>query len=396
MKVFRVVGHAVVLTLISTLAIFINASSPERPLGRQDSSLLPQIRDHRPYLLKGLDLSPEGIGARLLPIRLQDQDLSGMDLREARFPARGLRTIRLRGAHLARADFSCVALEQVDFSGADLSETLFDFSTCRQQQRTSLCPTIGRQRLAPCSILHVDLRGTDLSGALLQGKLAAKQAHGTANQPPASPGPAPFCDHWLVIKGHLDGARLTQATLRCVVLSNQDAPQSVPASKPVERASDQRNPPDYAGLSFVKSTLENVILDRGNFVFSDFWQAQIIRMIVNLPEVDLRYTSMADLRCPREDCELLVSDLPSAQVNPRLSLNVRGSRIRSNLVFSSSPTSWPALMCNSGTSWMPLQGGSAPGAQPNVSCDPSSGLLVLKPVGMAMTSTFAAGASTAR
>lgn len=368
MKVLRVMGHAVVLTLFGTLAIFINASSPDRPLGRQANALLPMIRENRPYLLKGLDLSPEGIGARLLPIRLQGQDLAGMDLREARFPSRGLRNIRLRGAHLARADFSCVALENVDFSGADLGNTLFDYSNCNHWQQTHLCPQIDGERLAPCSIIQVDLKGTDLSGSLLQGRMNSKGSHTT-------PGPGQFCDHWLVINGDLQGARLKQATLRCVVLNNHTSPQ--PASP------SQSSPPAYAGISFVSSTLENVILNRGNFVFSDFWQARVVRMLVNLPFVDLLYSSMADLRCPPEGCELWVPAPASHKIDSRLSINVRGSRIRSNLVLGSSSSSWPALMCDGSTSWKPMGEKGAEAAStvtpPSIRCEPSSGLLVLEP-----------------
>ena len=63
-----------------------------------------------------------------LPIRLEGQDLSGMDLREARFPAGGAKDLRLAGAHLNRAVFQCVPMQRVDLSGANLSQAQFNYN----------------------------------------------------------------------------------------------------------------------------------------------------------------------------------------------------------------------------------------------------------------------------
>jgi len=361
MKGFRGIGHAVLLTLIGTLAIFINASSEERPLGRHDNALLPLIRNNQLYLLKGLDLSPEGIGPRLPPISLQGQDLSGMDLREARFTPRRLRGIRIRGAHMARADFSCAALEDVDFSGADLSEARFDFSDCGGSKQSRECSDSDEVKIDSCSLLQVNLKGANLSRSLLQGKMG-----GTAES--NFPESSQFCKHWLVIKGDLDGARFSDATLRCVLLINDMSETSAISSREDQQAVNAPASPDYAGISFVHSTLENVILGRGNFVFSEFWQARVVRMWVNLPSVDLRFTSLAKLQCPPEGCELLIPTLPA---DNNLSLSVRGSHIRSNMWLSNSTRGWPALLCDRETKWIQM-------IEPKgeVPCNTASGLLV--------------------
>ncbi len=429
MKGFRGVGHAILLTLIGTLAIFINASSEERPLGRHRNALLPLLRDNHPYLLKGLDLNPEGIGldAKLLPISLQGQDLSGMDLREARFTPSRLKGIELQGAHLARADFSCVALEEVDFAGADLSEARFDFSECNKQKPNDRCREIDTLQGSPCSIIWINLKGANLSRSLLQGKPLTQGEVKFENVQPTES--TRFCDHWLVIQGNLEGASFSDATLRCVVLINE-IPE--PSSKPtgaVQHADNVLTPPEYAGIKFVKSNLENVILLSGNFVFSDFWEARVVRMWVNLTSADLRFTSLGKLNCPKNGCELwntpqkskflrgnfVFSDfwkagivrmwvsMPSVALHStfqakilcppngcelwlpplqsshsRLSLNVRGSHIGSDIRPRTSDEERPALLCDGETEWT-LKLTSESKENVNVPCKKPMGMELIAP-----------------
>lgn len=437
MKGFRGVGHIGLLTLIGTLAIFINASSEERPLGRHSNALLPLLRDNHPYLLKGLDLNPEGIGLdpRLLPISLQGQDLSGMDLREARFTPSRLEGIELQGAHLARADFSCVALKEVDFAGADLSEARFDFSECKESKPTEKCPEIGASQVSQCSIIQVNLTGANLSRSLLQGKsLLQEQVNSGRVEPTES---TQFCDRWLVIQGNLEGANFSDATLRCVVLINEMSGPSSKLTGAVQHADNGPTPPEYAGIKFVKSTLENVILLSGNFMFSDFWEARMVRMWVNLTSVDLRFTSLGKLNCPPSGCELwnspqnnkflrgnfVFSDfwkvgivrmwvsMPSVALHStfqakilcppngcelwlpplqnslsRLSLNVRGSHIRTDIRPRTSDEERPALLCDGETNreakektkWT-LKSTSEPEKNVNVSCEQETMTLMITP-----------------
>ncbi|MCT0198148.1 pentapeptide repeat-containing protein [Synechococcus sp. CS-1325] len=330
--------------LIGAVTIFINTSSAERPLRRYDKALLPLLQKDNPYLLNGVDLSFEGMGAPLPLGQIRREDLSGMDLRKAIFSRHGLHGLHLRGSHLAQANFSCVPLKNVDFSGADLRESRFDFSSCSPPlpPGNKECPK-GIKLLggtSSCFTLEAHLVGANLSGALLQGKPSDKWK---VNDKGEIPDP---CELWLVIQGKLSGARFEQATLRCVALINQS-----PSSKGEAR-------PAYAGIRFMQSNLDHLLLESGNFLFSDFWQAQVSHLAVRLPDANLRFSSLAQWQCTSEGCllEVISADgqAHSHSITDRLSLNVSGSNIRSNLLLAANSNEWPALICNDGTTWTSL------------------------------------------
>lgn len=357
----RACGHALALALIGAVTVFINASSAERPLRRHDTALLPLLQTDNPYLLNGVDLRPEGMGAPFPLGQLRGQDLSGMDLRKALFSRRGLHGLRLRGTHLAQANFSCVPLTAVDLSGADMRETRFDFSDCPSPPTAAACPR-GMElpwgdRPPACFSLEADLVGANLGGALLQGKLKPGAGGELAKgEIPRSD----HCRHWLVIRGRLDGARFDGATLRCVALVNL-SPAPVDAGRPA-----------YAGLRFVQSDLDRVLLQEGNFVFSDFWSARVSHLVVNLPAANLRFSSLAQWQCPSKGCLLQVVQpgerpRPGAAEDP-LSLNVSGSRIRSDLPLAAGAGQWPALLCNRDTGWTMLSQASGRSASTEVTC----------------------------
>ncbi|MCT0211967.1 MULTISPECIES: pentapeptide repeat-containing protein [unclassified Synechococcus] len=361
MKTIQACSHTLGLMLIGAVTIYINGSSVEQPLRGYDKALLPFLQKDNPYLLNGMDLSLEGMGAPLPLGQIRGEDLSGMDLRKAMFSHHGLHGLRLRGSHLSQANFSCVPLKNVDFSGADLHESRFDFSSCQSQlpPLDKKCPE-GIKLLggtSSCFILKADLVGANLSGALLQGKLSKWKVNTKGEIPKTDPflqgklsdkwkvntkGEIPKsnpCEQWLVIQGKLDGARFERATLRCVALINQS-----PSPKGAGRQA-------YAGISFIQTNLDHLLLESGNFLFSDFWQAQVSHLAVRLPAANLRFSSLAELQqCPTEGCLLEVIPAgPLASfyaIKNRLSLNVMGSRIHSNLPLAASSSEWPALMCN--------------------------------------------------
>lgn len=349
-------AHAVGLTLLGTLALFINASSSERPLRRFDTALLPMLSERSPSLLKGMDLSREGLAMPWLPIRLEGQDLSGMDLREARFPAGGAKDLRLAGAHLNRAVFQCVPMQRVDLSGANLSQAQFNYNCAGSRSSRDDCLILGQR--PSCTILQVHLRGANLSEAMLQGQTIEPSLASLDNTAGSPKQAMRQCRHWLVIEGEMEGARLDQATLRCVVLRNRSwkssthptAPQSssTPNTAKPNSSAPNSSAPDYAGISLIKSLLENVVLDQGNFQFSDFWQARLERLVVDRSNgLQLGFTSMAGLQCPQQGCELWFYPTPPQPPvqPPDLSLNVRGSRIRSNLLPAEETSQGPILLC---------------------------------------------------
>lgn len=365
----RACGHALVLMLIGAVAININGSSADRPLLRRfDTALLPLLQADNPYLLNGMDLRPEGMGAPLPLGQLLGQDLSGMDLRKASFSPRGLRSVNLRGSHLVQANFSCVPLEKVDLSGADLRETRFDFSGNCSPPPTSKCPeemTSLPGKLPYCVTLEVDLVGANLSNAILLGSVKTE----TNNEP---------CERWLVIKGYLDGARFNQAKLRCVALINKSP------------TIDPYRPPAYAGISFVSSQLEHLLILSGNFIFSDFYKARVNHLLLNQINMDFRFSSFVQLSCPSEGCWLQVinTDPPKKFVKSKeinLSLNVSGSPILSNLRLAPKPVAqsdqrqWPALICNKETLWKVWKSKESPPPPMHPSCDHSVRLLVDDP-----------------
>ncbi len=181
-----------------------------------------------------------------------------------------------------------------------------------------------------------------------------------------------FCDRWLVIQGNLDGADFSDATLRCVVLINEMPRPSSKLIGAVQHADNGPTPPEYAGIKFVKSNLENVILLSGNFVFSDFWEARVVRMWVNLPSVDLSFSSLGKLQCSPKGCEIMVL-FPNNNFS-HLSLSARGSRIRSNMKLSNFTTNQPALLCDNQTEWM-MDPASEPGM--DVTCNDATMFLEL-------------------
>jgi uncharacterized protein YjbI with pentapeptide repeats len=385
----RACGHALALVLIGAVTVFINASSAERPLRRYDAALRPLLQTDNPYLLTGMDLRPGSMGAAMPLGQIQGQDLSGMDLRKAIFSGRGLRGVRLRGSHLAQADFSCVPLEalddntRVDLSGADLRETRFDFSGCPTPLppgRTA-CPQemkLPGNTSPSCFTLEADLVGANLSGALLQGKpRASREAMARGESPRVNPMVDP-CERWLVIRGKLDGARFEQATLRCVALINRSASPKGAASPAAAAAAADGVRPAFAGIRFVQSDLDHLLLQGGNFLFSDFWKARVSHLMVNLSEANLRFSSLAQWDCPGKECVVQVipaeEQAAAAAARGLLALNVSGSRIRSNLPLASRAEHWPALLCDDGTTWTPLPTDSTQTAAATLNC--SGGRLV--------------------
>jgi uncharacterized protein YjbI with pentapeptide repeats len=383
----RACGHTLVLVLISAVAIYINVRSGDRPLLRRfDTALLPLLQADNPYLLNGIDLRPEGMGAPLPLGQLLGQDLSGMDLRKASFSPRGLRSVNLRGSHLVQANFSCVPLRAVDLSGADLREARLDFSGNCSPPPTSECPkemTSAPGEPTSCVTLEIDLVGANLSNAILLGEVKTEKK----DEP---------CKRWLVIKGYLDGARFNQAKLSCVALINESP------------TSPSFRPPAYAGISFVSSQIDHLWILSGNFIFSDFYKARVNHLRLLRPiNMGFRFSSFEQLRCPSKGCwlEAIDSDTLNDNDTPKksskskdhtdkdltevnLSLNVRGSRISSNLHLARKPKAseqwqWPALICNKKTVWKPKYDPPPPKDPPNPpmhpSCDQSARLLVDDP-----------------
>ncbi|MFM7087172.1 MAG: hypothetical protein ACKOXO_09325, partial [Cyanobium sp.] len=153
------------------------------------------------------------------------------------------------------------------------------------------------------------------------------------------------CNQLLEIRGDLDGASFRGATLRCVRRIYTSTPGT---------ANLRRNPgaipPHYAGINFVESTVDGLELREGNFAFSDFYQANLRHLLVNLGAVDLRFTTLARLRCLEGGCRFMVEHPEEARTG-RLSLNVQSSAIVSNLLPSPALQEWPALLCNGETQW---------------------------------------------
>lgn len=367
----QVIGHISALVLAGAVTVFINSSSAERPLRRYDTALLPLLQTDNRYLFNGVDLDHEGVVAPMPFGMPRGQDLSGMDLRKAVFSPSGLIDLRLRGSHLAQAEFSCVPLNRVDLSGADLRETHFDFSKCEcpaslQSKFTNLPRDQRIKEELECTgpasvVLQVDLVGANLSGALLQGKVKPESVK-TSEDP---------CEKWLVIKGRLNGARFEQAKLQCVALINLNST----APNVVFQA-----PPEYAGIRFVQSNLNHVYLQSGNFMFSDFWQARVNDLRVNLKDAELRFSSLGGWQCPKNDYCSMRFDHPGEAISKQLSLSVTGSRIRSNLPLpaqpkADQPNSWPALLCDEGTEWISLPEDSISSKPQKVTCNPTIRLL---------------------
>lgn len=317
--------HLLVMALMGGVVVFINTSSGDDPLRAQDRDLLTLLRTDHPNLLRGLDLrAPDW--ARLPVANLVALDLSGRDLRALRLSRRALKGVSLKGSHMEQAEFTCVAMNGVDLSGANLSQSRFDYTSCDKPME-----------------LQLNLNGANLSQAVIKG---GSNERGK-------------CATKLTIKGNLNGASFEGATMQCVALQNTTA---VTAPSP--------SSPQYAGINFGGSDLNHLALQSGNFVFSDFYQAQVRHLTLYPKTAHLRYSNLAQLRCQNQamGCELSLKDGSAAAPNQaaadqRLSLNVRGSQIISNLRPPASPSNWPALLCDPASGWR-LAGSPATKAKP--------------------------------
>lgn len=293
--------HVLLIALLGGVVLFINASSSDNPLRAQDRDLFALLRADHPDLLRGLELRSPAWGP--LPLaRLAAMDLSGLDLRALRISGTALRDVKLKGSHLEQAAFHCVPMQNVDLSGANLREAHFDYSHCGASQ-----------------LLQAEWNGADLSQANLQGGVLKNGE----------------CESHLTLKGNLNGVKFEKATLQCIKLINTAA--TTPAFP---------SSPQYAGINFVQSDINHLGLIEGDFVFSDFYRAQLSHLAFAPRRADLRFSTLAELRCPRNSngCEIKLDG--ERNPNPRLSLNVRGSQIISNLQLPNTTAAWPALLCD--------------------------------------------------
>jgi len=308
--------HSLLMTLMAGVAVFVNATSNDDSLRAQDRDLFTLLRSDTPDVLRGLDLSsPEWLpfpSTDLLGI-----DLSGLDLRALRLSSRALTSVNLDGSHLEQAEFICARMTNVSFAGANLEEARLDYKNCN--------------KYGPM-VLDVRLNGANLSKAWIEG----------GNRDPQNRN----CSSYLTIQGNLNGARFEGATLECVVLKNTSTSSDL---GPLQ--------PSYSGISFVNGKVNGLVLQNGNFLFSDFYRSRL-RLLTVGPEADLRFSTLADLSCPKDlkFCELFFefASGPAAngQVSRKLfSLNVRGSSISSNLPLPSATNDWPALLCNQSSRW---------------------------------------------
>ncbi|MBU3916705.1 pentapeptide repeat-containing protein [bacterium] len=82
--------------------------------------------------LKGLDLSNADLkGANLKNATIENTNLAGANLEGADLTGAKLRLVNMQGAKLNEAIFNKALLVFVDFSEADLSETVFQLSTLK-------------------------------------------------------------------------------------------------------------------------------------------------------------------------------------------------------------------------------------------------------------------------
>lgn len=303
--------HLLLIGALAGVVMFINASSSDNPLRAQDRDLFALLSAENPKLLRGLDLLSPAWGS-LLVGDLQTLDLSGQDLRSLRLSKRSLKHVNLRGSHLDQATFQCVPMTNVDLSGAELRQSRFHYSDCSP-------------RVNP---LKLQLNGADLSSAVLQGGQLKDNK----------------CQSTLVIEGNLNGAKFEGASLQCVRLINTAAVvPRFPSS------------PQYAGINFVNSDVSHLELNSGDFVFSNFYRAKLRRLSLDPATADLRFSTLADLQCPKELCVFQLEPDSSASseaaAETRLSLNVRGSRLISNLALAQATNQWPALLCDQDSQW---------------------------------------------
>lgn len=326
-------SHLLLLAGLGCLVLCINARGSEPSLRGLDRDLFSLIRADYPDQLRNLDLT-RGLWPKL---HLSAMNLAGEDLRGLRMSGNRLSDLDLRGSHLEQAEFRCVSMDNVNLAGAKLNEVKFDYAECAGDGRAKLV---------------IDLNGADLSAAeLVGGELHLGN-------------PQKTCKKMLMIKGNLNGAKFTEAMLQCVTLEN--------ASGDEKGKRQQGNPihstpipPLYAGINFIKTKVNALTLASGDFRFSDFYQANLQQLTFNPSLASLSFSSLADLQCPdAQPCMLSQVDKQDAKNVPGsrakvldgLSLNLRDSRIRSNLSLpsASAPSrGWPALLCNKKTSWSP-------------------------------------------
>lgn len=298
--------HLLAMALLSSAVLFINADSSAPPLRTQDRDLFTFLRRDHPDLLRGLDLRPPA-WHRFPQASLVAVDYSGLDLRGLRLSGRALQHVNLAGSHLETAEFTCVPMRNVSLSGAHLQGAHFDYNKCDSSQLT----------------LTMDLNGADLTKAELRGQKDGEK-----------------CKTPLEIRGNLNGARFQGATLDCVKLMN--------TSKALHSSSSPSQP-RYAGINFTESKSKDLTLTKGDFVFSNFWKAKLDLLQYNPREADLRFSTLESLTCPQDGCRIQTTAQPADE--DKLSLNLRGSQINSNLPLPSTTTGWPALLCNQESQW---------------------------------------------
>lgn len=316
-------SHLLLIAGLSSVVVFINASGSERSLRLLDRDLYTVLRGDHPDLLRNLDLS----WAQLTPIyNLSAMNLAGEDLRGLRMHGNRLNNLDLSGSHLEQAEFKCVSMKEVVLSGANLKEARFDYSDC------------------PNKTLRIDLNGADLSSAMLIG--------GT---PTPGRDSEPACNKKLTIEGNLNGARFNNATLQCIVLINRPKPTAGNGDATPDAAHSR---PEYSGINFVNSNVNALTFKEGDFRFSDFYRAKLKLLAFDPKKTLLAFSTLANLQCTDDSqfCRLMQIDSagerpqPVSDQMPRLSLNLRGSSILSNLPLPVAGQ-WPAYLCDKRTRW---------------------------------------------
>lgn len=318
-------SHLLVMVGLSSMVVFINASGFERPLRVLDRDLHTSMRGDFPDLLRSLDLRPP---LKMPIFNLSVMNLAGEDMRGLRMANNRLHELDLRGSHVEEAHFQCVSMDRVNLSGADLKDSRFDYANCGTDNDSA--PT-------KYYTLTVNLNGADLSSAILEGK---QRTEGELKGE---------CQRILRIVGNLNGAQFKGATLRCVTLVNL-------AKKKINPS--EQSAPRYAGINFVNSKASTLTLEQGSFRFSDFFSANLELLQFNPDEADLRFSTLAQLQCtnPSKGCQIMQtkqgnpSTVEQIGSPPKLSLNLRGSRVTSNLPLPAS-RGWPALLCNRESAW---------------------------------------------
>lgn len=320
--------HVLMIAGLTCIVAFINASGLERPLGMLDRDLHASLRGDYPDLLRGLDLrQPE----RMPILNLSAMHLAGEDMRALSMSYNTLRDLDLRGSHLEASHFQCVSMDRVNLSGADLKGAKFDYANCGGD---------ADPKHAKDYTLTINLNGADLSSAVLEGNQYVED------------GQKGECGRRLKIVGNLNGARFTGATLRCVILVNEEKGDTISSKAKIYSL------PRYAGINFVDSKGSTLYLQQGNFRFSDFYKANLDLMQFSPDRADLSFSTLAQLQCQNapDGCRIMqiedgnFSASGASRSSQKLSLNLRGSRVTSNLPLPDS-RGWPAILCNQESVW---------------------------------------------